>query len=165
MRIYDIINLSFAPHNQRKYIYPAAALFMMTIIVITFSGISGMRGDSKNELRALAERYDRVVVLAGELSTLQKRGGSSLRPMEPLAAVQQISRDLKLETNLASVRPMNLMGEKEGVQVFFESINLDQLIGLLTSMESRAGLQVSSFNISRRMDKRDLADLQMVLTR
>jgi type II secretory pathway component PulM len=165
MKTTDLINLNFIPHNRRKYVYPAVPAVLGLVFIILFSTMAGMTADNERRLQTLSERYDRIVPMVRELRLLQNRGGESLRPMKPLAAVQQISRDLNLEPNLASVRPMNLMGDQEGVQVLFESINLDQLVGLLTSLNSRAGLQVFSFNFNRRLDESTLANLQMVLTR
>ena len=158
-------SLGFIPHSRRKYAYPLMAAAVVVLFVAVYAALSNMAESREQKLEDLAARYDKVVPLVAELRALQAQGGGSLRPMEPLAAVQEVSRELKIERNLASVRPMNLVGEKEAVQVFFESINLDQLVGLLEALESMAGLQVFSFNLSRRMDDPDLANLQMVLTR
>lgn len=165
MKISEILNLSFIPHNRRGLIYPAAALGALLLFAGVFSVISGITADTEKTIQDLSKRRERIIPMVEELRSLQQQGGSSLRPMEPLAAAQQIARDLKIEANLASIRPMNMVGDQEAVQVFFESLNLDQLMGLLISLESRAGLQVFSFNLNRRMDDPKLANLQMVLTR
>lgn len=161
----DILGLQFVPANKRKYLYPCAAAAVALVFLAAFMILSGLISDADDRIGKLAQRHNQIIPLVREIKALQSTAGQSLRPMEPLAASQQISRDLRLEANLASVRPVNLVGEKEGVQVFFESLDLDQLVDLLISLESRGGLQVYSYSLSRRMDKPQLADLQMVLTR
>jgi len=165
VKISDLFNLSTVPHHRRKLLYPGMALGVALFFLALFSSLSGMSASARQKLDTLSERRERILPLVDELRARQDQGGKSLRPMEPLAAAQQISRDLGMEANLASIRPMNMVGGKEGVQVFFESINLDQLTGLLVSLEARAGLTVFSVNLNRRMDNPKLANLQMVLTR
>jgi type II secretory pathway component PulM len=165
VKISDLFNLSTVPHHRRKLLYPGLALGVALFFLVLFSSLSGMSASARHKLDTLSERRERILPLVEELRGRQDKGGKSLRPMEPLAAAQQISRDLGMEANLASIRPMNMVGDKEGVQIFFESINLDQLTELLVSLEARAGLTVFSVNLNRRMDNPKLANLQMVLTR
>jgi hypothetical protein len=149
----------------RRYFYPAAAAVAALVCLAAFLALSGMTAEARKDADRLAGRLAKVAPLVEELETLQGAEDESLAPMEPLAAAQQISRDLGLAAKLSSVRPINVTGERTGVQVYYESLNLDQLVELLRTLKSRGGLKIVSFALNRRMDDPELANLQMVLGR
>lgn len=152
------------PPRRRRRFLQGVTLAVGGAWAVCFLVLTTMTDAAAERTKAVQQRYDRVAPLVEEAVTLQARKGT-LASMKPLAAAQQVSRDLKLDSRLASLRPAQLAGGQEGVQLFFESLDLAQLYDLLEAIQDRSGLKVFSMNFTRRMDVPDRADIQLVLVR
>lgn len=152
------------PPARRRRFMMGAAVFVAGMWAVVFMVLSGMTQTARDRVRSVQDRFDRVAPLVEEAVALSE-GRGRLASMNPLAASQQVSRDLKLEKKLASVRPAQLGGGREGVQLFFESLDLKELYDLLTAIQDRSGLKIFSMTMTRRLDVTNRADIQFVLAR
>jgi len=66
---------------------------------------------------------------------------------------------------LTSVRPALQSAGRDGVQLYYERLDLAELTGLLEALQRDAGLKTSSLTLNRRLDNTSRADLQVVLFR
>ena len=127
--------------------------------------IFSVLGDgAASRTRAQEAQFDKITPLVQDYLERQTVMGP-LAGLSPLAAAQQITRELKLEDTLAAVRPMQITGGQEGVQMLFQALDHRQLLALLDSLTDRGGLKILSCNLNHRLDKPDFADLQLVLAR
>lgn len=111
------------------------------------------------------ERHQRAAGLVREIRALEGARGDTLSGAPILIAARQVSRDIGLEEKLTSVRPALQSAGRDGVQLYYERLNLPELIGLLEAMQREAGLKTSTMTLNRRLDDPALADLQLVLFR
>ena len=152
------------PARRRRRYLVGAMIVWVCLWVAVFAGLSMANSDLRKGMDTLKTRYERVRPLAREVLELQSRTGQ-FASLSPLAAAQQVGRELKLEEKLASVRPKQLGGGQEGVQLLFEALNLGELLDLLQGLGDRGGLKVMTCNLIHRLDNPKLVDLQLVLAR
>ncbi|MGE4298413.1 MAG: hypothetical protein AB7E47_10325 [Desulfovibrionaceae bacterium] len=127
--------------------------------------IFSMMCDSEmSRIHSQERQFDKITPLVQDYLERQTVMGP-LAALSPLAAAQQVTRELKLDDLLAAVRPMQIAGGQDGVQMLFQSVNLKQLLALLDSLTDRGGLKILSCNLNHRLDKPDHADVQLVLAR
>jgi type II secretory pathway component PulM len=149
---------------RRKQLYRIMALLFVGLWVVVFMSLSSLAESEAQDIERLKRRHSQITPLVQQVVTLQAKVGA-LASMSPLAAAQQVSRDLKLEKQLATVRPTQFMGGQEGVQLLYESLTMPQTMRLLETIQTRSGMKVVSFVINHRMDNPQRGDLQLVLVR
>jgi type II secretory pathway component PulM len=164
MRLEELYIWQSWPVNRRKRYFQLAALAVAGVWVVLFLIFSGMTAGAKSDLTVERAKYERVSPLVQKVLVLQSQAGQ-LATLSPLAAVQQAGRDLGLEDRLVSIKPTQLMGGQEGVQLMFESLNLRELVDLLHTLNVKGRLKVLSCMLNHRLDDPELADIRLVLVR
>lgn len=153
----------FSPPRQRAF-FQLVGLGSLLVFFLVWLWLWMGAADAQDRLRTVREQDRKVSPLIQEVMALEARQ-VGLSNLGPLAAAQQVARDQGLDKKLSSIRPAQLGGSQDGVQVYFEGLNLPEMLGLLSNLKHRAGLRVVSCQVNRRMDAADLADVQMALTR
>jgi len=164
MKLDDLYFWQDWPLPTRKRFFISAMLGWAAVLFLIWLTLFAATRHGKAELKQAKHELTRAKPLVEQVVNLQAQRGA-LSGMTPMAAAQQVSRDMNLDDRLASVRPIQIDQGREGVQLFFEGLNLKELVGLLNDLRTRGGLKVISCNISHRIDVASLADLQLVLTR
>ena len=164
MKIEDLYFWQNWPVGRRRQYFRLSMLIWLGLWCLLFVLTTYLTDGARKSVSAAQSRYERIVPLIAEIKTLEARK-SDLTDMTPLAAAQQVSRDLKLEKKLASIRPTQLTGNQEGVQLLFERLDLDEFLSLLDTLQEKGRLKIVSSLINHRMDQPDRADLQLVLAR
>ncbi|GAB6059195.1 type II secretion system protein GspM [Desulfonatronum parangueonense] len=152
------------PERQRGALY---LLMTLSVLIFFFLWIWlhawTMRTEEQGQMAL--ERHARVLEMVQEIRGLEREHGRPLADMPVLVAVRQVSRDIGLEDKLISVRPALQATGRDGVQLYYERLNLPDLLALLEALGHGAGLRTSTLTFNRRMDNPSLADLQLVLFR
>ncbi|MDY7000881.1 MAG: hypothetical protein SVS15_03755 [Thermodesulfobacteriota bacterium] len=164
MKIGDLSFLHELPAGKRKKAFLLGFSLWTGLLLIIWLLLSGSVGGAKARIATLEKRFQSVSPIAEETLRMESQL-AALAGLSPLAAAQQVTRDLKLESRLSTIRPNKLGGDREGVQMIFEALNLPQLLDLLKNLKGRGGLKVVSATLSRRLDASKRADLQLILVR
>lgn len=164
MKLEELYIWRLWPVNKRKRYFQLAALAVAGIWAVVFLIFSGITAGAKSDLVAQQAKYERVSPLVQKILALESQAGD-LATLSPLAAVQQAGRDLGLEDRLVSIKPTQLVGGQEGVQLMFESLNLQELMDLLHTLNVKGRLKVLSCMLNHRLDNPQLADIRLVLVR
>jgi len=164
MKIGDLSFFHELPAGKRKRLFLLGFLLWTSLLLVVWLLLLSSVGGAKTRIAALEKRFQRVSPIAEETLRMESEL-AALAALSPLAAAQQVTRDLKLETRLSTIRPNKLGGDREGVQMIFEALDLPELLDLLKNLKSRGGLKVVSVTLSRRLDASKRADLQLILVR
>lgn len=155
---------NWPPGTQRR-----AALAFVFMVVLTgglaWAGLHAATKRTAQEADHALERHLRVAGMAQEIRLLESGRTEGLAGTPILIAVRQVSRDIGLEEKLTSVRPALQSAGRDGVQLYYERLDLPELIGLLEALQRSAGLKTSTLTLNRRLDNPGRADLQLVLFR
>ena len=152
------------PERRRNMLYLLTALTVLTFFLLWF-WLHTRTVEMENQGRMAVERHARVQEMVQEIRMLEQAHGRPQAAMPALIAARQVSRDIGLEDKLISVRPAPQATGREGVQLYYERLNLPDLLALLEALSRDAGLRTSTLTFNRRMDNPALADLQLVLFR
>ncbi|MEW5774445.1 MAG: hypothetical protein AB1916_13070 [Thermodesulfobacteriota bacterium] len=164
MRIEDIPFIQELSPARRRRVLALGVLLWAVLLLMGWLALSGIAARSQERIAATGREMERAAGLAGQVMHLEAQL-AALSGLAPLAAAQQVVRDLGMEARLTAIRPTQLGGGMEGVQMIFESLDLPQIINLLKQLRSRGGLSTVSATLSRRLDARDRADMQLVVVR
>jgi hypothetical protein len=164
MRIEDIPFIQELSPARRRRVLALGVLGWAGVLLLGWLALSEARDLARQRIAAAGPEMDRAAGLVGQVMHLEAQL-AALSGLAPLAAAQQVVRDQGLEKQLTAIRPTQLGGGVEGVQMIFESLDLPQIINLLKQMRSRGGLSTVSATLSRRLDARDRADMQLVVVR
>lgn len=163
MKLDDLFFWSEWSARRQATMFRLVVLCLAVLWLGLFLMFSLLREEAAKDVVRLEKRYYRVEPLVGELRVLEDRMGE-LAAMAPLAAAQQVSRDLRMEKQLASIRPVQL-GGREGVQLLYEALDLASFLKLMSTFRDRSGLSVVSCVFTHRLDDPKRGDLQLVLSR
>lgn len=152
----------WSPGVQKRAAQAFVVLVGAAACLIWFGLFSATQRAADQANQAM-ERHQRADALVREIRQLERTQGDSLSGAPILVAARQVSRDMGLEEKLTSVRPALQSSGRDGVHLYFERLNLPELIGLLETMQREAGLKTSTLNLNRRLDDPGQADLQLVL--
>ncbi len=150
--------------SQRRLAFRAGFWVLLGVLVLSWFLLYFSTQQAEQRVQQLEQRYRQAAPVVEQVLEEQANKGA-LAGMAPFAATQQIVRELGLESRLASIRPAQLDGGGEGVQLVLESLNLPEVLDLLEGVRQRGGLAILSFSLTHRLDTPDLADLQLVLGR
>ena len=164
MRIEDISFIQELSPARRRRVLALAVLAWAVVLGLAWLTLTETAERSRQHITDVGKEMDRVVGLVGQVMHLEAQL-AALSGLAPLAAAQQVVRDQGLESKLTAIRPTQLGGGVEGVQMVFESLDLPQIINLLKQLRARGGLSTISSTVSRRLDTRDHADVQLVVVR
>jgi hypothetical protein len=164
MRIEDIPYIQELSPARRRRVLALGVLGWAVILLMGWLALTEAAVHSRQSIAEMGKEMDRAVGLVGQVMHLEAQL-AALSGLAPLAAAQQVVRDIGLEKHLTAIRPTQLGGGVEGVQMIFESLDLPQIINLLKQLRARGGLTTVSSTLSRRLDARDHADLQLVVVR
>lgn len=164
MKFEDIPFIQELSPSRRRRVLALGVLLWAALLLLAGLALSDAAGRSRERITAVDREMQRTAGVVEEVMHLEAQL-AALSGLAPLAAAQQVVRDLGLEAKLTAVRPTQLGGGVEGVQMIFESLNLPQVLDLLRQIRSRGGLSVVSSTLSRRLDDRSLADMQLVVVR
>ena len=152
------------PVRRQQVFFTALLGGWIVLLFLIWFGLWAATDSAHEHRQDLQRKYEQILPLAEEALRMGTTLGA-LVELGPMPAAQQIVRELKLEQNLTSIRPTQLGGGVEGVQILMESLDLPQMIDLLDQLEKRGGFSVLSFVLNHRMDDPQYADVQLVLTR
>lgn len=164
MRIEDIPFIQELSPARRKRVLALGVLLWAVVLLLGWLALSEAPALARERIAATGREMERTAGLVGQVMHIEAQL-AALSGLAPLAAAQQVVRDLGMEKRLTAIRPTQLGGGMEGVQMIFESLDLPQIINLLKQMRSRGGLSTVSATLSRRLDARDRADMQLVVVR
>lgn len=164
MKLDDLYFWQGWPVGRRKQYFRLMLLLWVALWAFAFTLTTWMSNAARKDAAEARSRYERVLPMAEEAMSLQTQSGN-LAGMNPLATAQQVSRDLQLERKLASIRPTQMTGGQEGVQLQYEALNLPEMLALLDTLNQKGRLKVLSLIFNHRGDRPKNADLQLVLTR
>jgi hypothetical protein len=164
MKAEDLMIWRELPAGRQRTFFQVAALAALGVSAVVWMFLYSATGQAAQRSTAARESYAKVAAMAQEASTLEART-AALASLSPIAATQQIAREMGLDKRLSSVRPAQIGGGQDGAQLLFEGLNLPELVNLLGNLKNRGGLRTVSCSISHRMDVPDLADLQLVVVR
>lgn len=155
--------------NRSREAQLRIALVCLTGVLLlgatVWAGLYAATRRTAQEAELALERHMRVAGMVQEILNLENTRGRSLAGTPLLIAARQVSRDIGLEEKLTSVRPALQGAGRDGVQLYFERLDLAELVALVESLQREAGLQTSTLTFNRRLDNPGLADLQLVLFR
>ena len=164
MRLDDFFFWQDWPFRRHRRYYQTVALLWLCfwggLFVCLLLGTVGLEKATSRLKRSV----EQVRPVSEEIQSLEAQIGQ-LASLSPLAATQQVARELSLDGKLASIRPKPLGGGQEGVQVLYESLDLGEFLNLLDYHVNRGGMKILSCNVLHRMDNPRRIDLQLVLTR
>lgn len=153
------------PAEKQKLFFAALVAGWALVLFMVWSGLNESQSKAMRVVLSSKERYSKTVPLVEELKAGESSRGAFL-DREPMAAAQQVIRDLGLDSRMSSLRPLQAgINSSQGVQVILESINLPELVAMLRDFNVRGGLKVTNFNINHRLDSPELADVQIILSR
>lgn len=156
------------PGRQRRFVQLLLAASVL-ISLLCWHGLYAATQQAVEEAQASQKKHGRTAELVQRIRGLEQQHdqasgiGNDSAPV--LVAVRQVSRDMGLEDKLASVRPALQAAGRDGVQLYYERLNLPELLALLEALQREAGMRTSSMTFNRRVDNDSLADLQLVLYR
>ncbi len=151
-----------ATEQMRIAIFLLFASVLLPLLI--WSWINASVRENQSETEQVIQRYERALPLA-EVIIQGLADVNEAASLSPLAAAQQITRDMGIEDRLASIRPARAAQGRDGVQLHMESLNLPELLYFFASIRNQAGLQIVSGNLTKRLDNPSLIDLTLVLTR
>lgn len=153
------------PADKQKLFFASLVAGWALILFMIWSGLNDSQSRAERIVLSSKQQYAKVVPLVEQLKAGESSRGA-LVDREPMAAAQQVIRDLGLDTRLTSLRPLQGDGSSgQGVQVLLESLNLPELVALLRDFKVRGALKVNNFNVNHRLDAPELADVQIILVR
>ena len=153
------------PVEKQKLFFAAMVAAWALLLFMVWSGFSESESKAVRIMLSSKQNYSKVVPLVEQLKAGESSRGA-LIDREPMAAAQQVIRDLGLDTRLTSLRPLQAgANSSSGVQVILESLNLPEVVFLLRDFNVRGALKITNFNINHRLDTPELADVQIILTR
>ncbi len=164
MKLEDIYFWQDLTMSQRRLMFHIASLLLLVVLAGTWVGLHLSTQSAREQTQRLKQSYTQAVPMVEQALNLQSSKGD-LAGMAPMPAAQQVIRELGLENRLASIRPTQLSGGGQGVQMVMEAVNLPEFIKLMQNLGKRGGLSVLTFAMSRRLDNNQLADLKLVLGR
>lgn len=152
------------PGMQRRF---AVAFVILAGLagLLAWAGLHTATLRAGEEASQALERHARVAAMVQEIRMLEGAQGEFLAGTPILIAARQVSRNIGLEEKLASVRPALQTSGRDGVQLYYEKLNLIELMSLLEALQREAGLKTSTLTLNRRLDNPSHADLQLVLFR
>lgn len=154
-------NLSF--NAKSRLIYGLVLLICCIALFIWFS-LYAQTQQTKEEISRVSSRYEEVLPLAQKIVQLQNQQ-TNVSEMAPMPAAQNVVKQLQLRDHMASISPIQLGPGQEAVQMYFESLNLPQIVDLMHNLEKQAGFRVMNFQFNHRMEDNDLADIKVVISR
>lgn len=150
--------------SQRRLPAVAALVVCLALTIVFF--VLGKMTASQEARRAQSQsRLEKISSLVSEISAAEPQRPDGYEALAPLAIAQKVTRGLGLEAHLTSVRPSQLSGGQESVTLVYEALDLRNLLDLLQGLQDKGGLTVFSASLTRRLDDKELADLQLVLTK
>ncbi|SDB55595.1 Type II secretion system (T2SS), protein M [Desulfonatronum thiosulfatophilum] len=152
------------PERQRGALYLLTTLIALIFFFLWF-WLHAWTVRTEEQSRLALERHARVLEMVQEIRGTERKHDRPQATMPVLIAARQVSRDIGLEDKLTSVRPALQATGRDGVQLYYEQLNLPDLLALLEALSRDAGLRTSTLTFNRRMDNPSLADLQLVLFR
>lgn len=164
MRIDTLFIWQEWPPARQKAFFQALLAAWMGLLALIWILLAGATAARSREAAALAAKHQQIKPMVDEILRLKAQKGA-LAGLGPMPAAQQVIREMGLEAKLASIRPTQVAGGGDGVQLLLEGFNLPEMIKLLENLGERGGLKIISFSLSHRLDSAKLADLQMVLGR
>jgi len=150
--------------TEQKRIALSLLFLALLIPASVWFWINSASGQYLNEKDQIIQRYERALPLAVRVIAAGQ-GQADATGLSPLAATQQVARDMGIEDKLASIRPSGALQGREGVQIHIENLNLPLLLHLFESLKNQAGLQIISGNLNKRMDNPQRMDVSLVLAR
>lgn len=152
------------PADSQKLFFAGCVAVWALILFMVWSGLYESQERAQSIYVRSQQKYLQVEPLVAQLKSGETARGA-LVEREPMAAAQQVIRDLHLDERLTSVRPVQSGEGSGGVQVIMEALNLPELVFLMRDFKTRGALTVSNMNISHRLDSPELADVQITLSR
>lgn len=152
------------PADRQKFFFAGCVIAWGLALFMIWSGFYESQERSQSISVRSQQKYLQVQPLVEQLKAGEAARGA-LVEREPMAAAQQVIRDLGLDSRLTSVRPVQSGAGAGGVQVIFEALNLPEIVYLLRDFKVRGALNVSSISINHRLDSPELADVQITLSR
>jgi len=149
-------------HFSDRQRYPLLALGALVLWGGLYIWLAALSSSAQHQAGRIGDRLRTVAPIVAEIEALKDSVPAEFTSVGPLAATQQVAHDLGLDRNLSTIRPSQLNGGQEAVQVAFESLDLIQMLDLFDALVTRGGLSVVSCVMNHRMDR---ADLQLVLAR
>ncbi|MFO7728736.1 MAG: type II secretion system protein GspM [Desulfonatronovibrio sp.] len=150
-------------HEQKRI----AAFLLVLAIVLPLSVWFWINSASRQNLLEkdqIVQQYKKALPLATQVLSAEP-DQTDFSGLSPLAAVQQIAREIGLEKNMTSIRPTSPLQGRQGVQIHLENLNLPQLLHLFASLKSQTELQLISGNLNKRADNPARTDLSVILSR
>jgi type II secretory pathway component PulM len=153
------------PPERRKRILAYALAAWVILLVFIFYSLQDRMEQTRQQITQTEQRLDKVLSLAEKVDANAAQS-ADLANMDPMPAVQEVTRDMQIGSKLASVQPVEQgQAGSSGVQVIYQQLNLPELVNLLHNLRTRGGLNIITCNLSKRMDDSKLADLQMLLSK
>ncbi|WP_320171809.1 type II secretion system protein GspM [Maridesulfovibrio sp.] len=153
------------PAEKQKLFFAGLVAGWALILFMIWSAMHESQAVALRTVVSTRQQFVKTVPLVEQLKAGESSRGA-LVDREPMAAAQQVIRDLGMDNRLSSLRPLQAgINSDQGVQVLLESINLPELVALLRDFKVRGGLKITNFSISHRLDSPELADVQIILSR
>ncbi|MFW5730606.1 MAG: hypothetical protein ACOCV7_03055, partial [Desulfonatronovibrionaceae bacterium] len=121
--------------------------------------------DNRRKIQTLASRHQQVLPLVEKILAGQKSRQEDWSDLSAMTAVQQLVRDVDLQSRLVSIAPVGSDRESQGVKIFLQNLNLIQMLAFFQGLGDQTGLFIVSGSISKSRDNQKLADLNLVLSR
>lgn len=150
-------------HEQKRI----ASFLIMLAVLLPLSlwfWINSAIQQNIAEKDQIISRYEKAVPLAEQIQTAIP-DQNNLEQLSPLAAAQQVARDMGIEEKLTSIRPTRALQGRPSVQIHIQDLDLPQLLHFFANLETQAGLQLISGNLNKRAENPARMDLSLVLAR
>ncbi|MFN2267603.1 MAG: type II secretion system protein GspM, partial [Desulfonatronovibrio sp.] len=144
-------------HDQKRI---ALLLIFLTVLLplSVWIWINSAIQQNLAEKDQIISRYEKAAPLA-ELIKDAKPDKNNLQGLSPLAATQQVVRDMGIEAKMTSIRPARALQGLNGVQIHIQDLDLPQLLHFFTNLKTQAGIQLISGNLNKRADNPARMDL------
>lgn len=121
--------------------------------------------ENRQRIQTLASRYEQAAPLVERIMTGRVSGQRDRSDLSAMAAVQQLVREVDLQSRMTSIAPVRSDLQDQGVRIFLKNLNFIQMLAFFQGLRDQTGLFIVSGSISRSLDNEKLADLNLVLSR
>lgn len=146
-------------NRQQILTYVAVAGGIFLIFYWTHLGFNSAINSTKSNISALEKKIEKTSALA---ASAKKSGGRQQGVNTGLLSFLQTSAEKSgLEGRIGSIKPKTVPGASEAATIRLESLNYNELIGFLRSVERYGNLTSSNVKITKRFDNEELLNLVM----
>ena len=144
-------------NRQKAMTYIAAGGVIFLLFYWTHLGFTSAGAKAEKSLRAVENRIEKAVDLAGKIKTGSDRTQTINTGL--LSFLQTSAEREGLGGKLGGIRPKTVPGAEEAATIRLDGLNYNELVSFLRSVERYGNLSLTNTKISKRFDNEQLLNL------